>query len=139
MRDDLEASGKSYVGSNNAWNPLLRAELPAQMKTEKDVHITVWVRTKGQFVCLKSEDDAGKHQEIQWLFKNPSNWTWNTVGTFPLEDLGKHMVFIGPDKGNGPQRGLDAVFLATSSKHIPPGINKTANLDGMANEEHAAI
>jgi len=115
--------GGSYVRTEKAYGPLFSLEVP-----EGKEPLTIWVRARGQALCLKAVAEDNSQTELKWLFKMPEVWTWRSFGTFDRADLKFRIAIIRNPQGTE-DAGLDAVILSSDPSFDPnhsdmPGILK---------------
>jgi hypothetical protein len=109
---DTTASGGKAVSMPRDWNPVVKAPLP------QGEAFSLWIRYKGGAVQLKSTP-GGAQKELKWLWDNPAQLEWKSVGRFTREQLGEEIIVI---RGGGGAQGpvVDALFITTDEKAQPP-------------------
>jgi lysophospholipase L1-like esterase len=114
VRQDASARGGAYATNPRPWNPVVKADIPAELTGQS---ITVWARVRGGPFQLKGTP-GGKQADLKWHYAKPADWEWVSFGAHSRAQLGDALLIIRADKldDNG---GIDALVLASSPAFDP--------------------
>lgn len=105
---DAAARAGFYATNPRAWNPLVKASVPADLATAGTV--TIWARVRGGPLQLKGTP-GGKQADLKWHYGKPVDWEWVHFGAYPRAQLGDTVLFIRGDKLDA-HGGIDALVFS---------------------------
>lgn len=114
---DSAAYKGHFVRTEGDWQPVIVADVPPESAIGAG-SISVWIRSRGVALQLKTIDTAGKQIERAWAYEQPERWTWRSLGTYTRAEMGYRFLII---RGSSPTStfGVDCVLL-TSDKSLDP-------------------
>lgn len=104
-RDPSCAGGAYVTATDQAYHPVFKAELPADLPSSVTLHI----RRKGAAVQLKGIVN-GQQSELAWDWSTTGSFRWTKLGPFERDKLGNAILLIRGEGGTGVD--IDAVVIS---------------------------